>query len=581
MRTQSKFLIHAVPNGKLYQLELDGTTWTEFPVQPPGVNSVGMLCGTPDGRIAICNGASNVKHYDPITQTWESIVHPGLSPGMYMAHAIGPNGDMVSYAPSGYALKYVAATKTWTRIYGPAPIISIHGVSLDDIWIVGYNASIGYLYHMVNGVLSANLWDAAVVDIGFWPHTPRQIFAVSPTEVYITTWPGSLSYGYEQYGQILKFDGARWRAINPADALPTPYGDGIPDCAGWDASSSAIHNGLIVSDEGKIYTSGNFITITTNYIKEFGAGWTNIGTFNQTSGSCYAPIIATKGTLLLYGTDGIRRYRSGAWDLTTGFVGSGGSQPAILYGPDYPEIEIITPFDGQDPVNPRGWIEFNVLDGDNPAAPGATTASIAGVPAWSGDAALTGFTGSRTPITGGHHYIIYRTSGGWTSGEVVAVSVHAEDTLGLEVDETWSFTALVDLPTCVWGGGEYGEPEPPYGLCPTRETVTVTTEYVDRLGGTEIEIEGTFAPGMLYAVTIGGRPCYSGQPGYGYLCPAISSSVLRAITPPSELGEQVVDVEGRVGSVIVVEHHHRSKQLSVRACFPPWASVGPRRIEED
>lgn len=135
-----------------------------------------------------------------------------------------------------------------------------------------------------------------------------------------------------------------------------------------------------------------------------------------------------------------------------------------IYDDNYPEIVVTTPFDGQDPVNPAGWVEFDVVDGDYSTVVGATTISIAGVPAWSGDAPLAGFSGSRAAIAGGYHYIIYRDTG-WASGEEVTVVVHVEDTLSHDDDETWSFTALLDIPTCTWGGGQYGDEEPPFGLC--------------------------------------------------------------------------------------------------------------------
>jgi hypothetical protein len=471
MRTPAKFLCLSISDKKLYQLDFDGASWSEFAVQPNFGGSVpgAMLCGTSDGRIAVARSTVAMLHWDPDTNSWESLAHPGFAVTMHDAKAVGPSGDIVAVGEGAYVFTYRAATKTWTKIHGPGGMAGVHGTSLTDIWRVLGVSGTGYVYHWDGASWSANLWPQIVADIGFDPNVPRRVFAVSPTEVYITTSPGTVSYGYEQFGQILRFDGSRWQAINPKDTIPTPYGDGIPDCAGWNASSSAVDGGLIVDDTGQIFTSGNFITITTNYIKQFGpGGWVNQGTFTQTNGSVYAPIIAAGGSLLVYGTYTvpiIRKFRGGVWtDVTTGFVGSSGSQPAILYGPDYPEIEIVTPIDGQDPVNPQAWVEFNALDGENSIAPAATTISLAGVPAWASDAPLTGFTGSRTAITGGHHYVIYRTTG-WTSGEVVAVAVHAEDTLGLEADETWTFTALVDIPTCTWGGGQYDDPDPPYGLC--------------------------------------------------------------------------------------------------------------------
>lgn len=133
-----------------------------------------------------------------------------------------------------------------------------------------------------------------------------------------------------------------------------------------------------------------------------------------------------------------------------------------IYDDNYPEISIITPFDGQTTVNPSAWVEFDVMDGDYPLVDAATAVTINGVTAWTADAPAAGFSGSRTAISGGNHFILYRP---WLDKEAVTVVVHVEDTLGHADDETWSFTALADLPTCVWGGGQYGELDPPYGLC--------------------------------------------------------------------------------------------------------------------
>lgn len=510
MRTAEKFLLLSITDKKLYELALDGNTWSEFPVQPPLLAATpgGLLCGTPDGRIAVADGSSRMLHWDPDTDSWEVIAYPGFATSMQKAAAAGPSGDMIAEGshPSGtYLFQYEAATKTWTKIAGPWAVNCAHGSSLTDVWSVGSVGSTGYVYHSTGGgVWSADLWPQIVADIGFWPHVPCTVFAVSPTEVYFTTWPGSVSYGIDDYAQIIKWDGFRFSAINCIDVRPAP-GNGIPDCA-----PHSIHDGLWVSDQGKVYTSGNFITISTNYIHEFvlpggrapnggwgSGGWVELGVFTQGAGSCYAPIIAAGGSLLVYGfyTSVITRlYRGGVWTTLAGLVSGSGTQPAILYGPDYPEIVNETPFAGQINANPAGWVEFDATDGDNSIAPSETTISLAGVPAWAADAPLPGFAGSRTAIAGGQHYVIYRSTG-WTSGEEVAVSVHAEDTLGLEVDETWSFTALIDIPTCAWGGGQYGEPEPPYGLC---LAVPLDRPYVvlaESLSPTSVRV--TFSAAML------------------------------------------------------------------------------------
>jgi hypothetical protein len=155
------------------------------------------------------------------------------------------------------------------------------------------------------------------------------------------------------------------------------------------------------------------------------------------------------------------------WALDGALYGPGscvnGGIEFWIYDDNYPSIVITTPFDGQVTVNPLGWVEFDVLDGDYPPlVHAATTVTINGVTAWASDAPSAGFAGSRSAIAGGNHFVIYRP---WADAEAVTVAVHVEDTLAHAADEAWSFTALLDIPTCTWGGGQYGDEEPPFGLC--------------------------------------------------------------------------------------------------------------------
>jgi len=149
---------------------------------------------------------------------------------------------------------------------------------------------------------------------------------------------------------------------------------------------------------------------------------------------------------------------------------------------------------------------------------------------------------------------------------------------------------MPDLPG-TYGGGQYGEPEPPYGLCLEAplgpSALVISPNPVDQAGGTEITITGTFTMGRAYAVTLNGRPCYSGVPGNGYLCRPINGTTLRSITPPvpsNEASAQMVVVSHALevdqsGPLTVVEATHLLKIHRLRRSCPPWYRLGSRVLE--
>jgi len=116
--------------------------------------------------------------------------------------------------------------------------------------------------------------------------------------------------------------------------------------------------------------------------------------------------------------------------------------------------------------------------------------------------------------------------------------------------------------------------------------LVVTPDLVDQVGGAEITITGTFNTGRAYAVALGGRPCYSGVRGNGYLCRPVNATTLRAITPPvssGEAGSQTVVVSHALeadqsGPLTVVESPF-GKTHNMRRCYPPWTALGARTLD--
>jgi len=114
---------------------------------------------------------------------------------------------------------------------------------------------------------------------------------------------------------------------------------------------------------------------------------------------------------------------------------------------------------------------------------------------------------------------------------------------------------------------------------------SVTPDMFDQLGGTELVIEGTFTVGRGYTVSIGARECY-GRLGNGYLCYSADGTTLRAVTPPIPSGESGAPtltvfhtLEGSASIGVTVVEAAFGDEHHARRLFPPWAGVGPRRLE--
>jgi len=227
-----------------------------------------------------------------------------------------------------------------------------------------------------------------------------------------------------------------------------------------------------------------------------------------------------------------------------------GPPPPVVYNED--------PADGATGIAQSAQVSFDVMDMGGGIEINATTITLGGVLAWELDAPTIGFVGTRT----GYHYEIRRASG-WLPNELVTVVAHVEDLTGDAASEGWSFTASSFTASSAF---------PP---------------LTDESGGTLITISGVFPVGETFSVRLGPLLCYSGRQGYGRHPESFDGLTIVCVTTPAAVGVQALTVtrdsnqESATIAFTVVERHHQSKRLSTRACFPPWAGVGPRRIEED
>jgi len=111
------------------------------------------------------------------------------------------------------------------------------------------------------------------------------------------------------------------------------------------------------------------------------------------------------------------------------------------------------------------------------------------------------------------------------------------------------------------------------------------TGEITRQGGDEILCRGLFPIGELMTATLGGVLCYGG-PGYGYTCWSKNGTELFCSGPPLPVGSYTFSVTARItttrsiGPVLVVDRPWRTKEFSIRGCFPPWAGVGKRKITD-
>lgn len=97
-----------------------------------------------------------------------------------------------------------------------------------------------------------------------------------------------------------------------------------------------------------------------------------------------------------------------------------------------------TPADGTDSISTTPELSYTTADIAGVSA-AAEVIAIDGETAWTGEAAQSGFTVTRTTIAGGYQYAIRRTQP-FTLGEVVSWTVHSEDTVGNVTESTFTAT---------------------------------------------------------------------------------------------------------------------------------------------
>lgn len=97
-----------------------------------------------------------------------------------------------------------------------------------------------------------------------------------------------------------------------------------------------------------------------------------------------------------------------------------------------------TPADGTNPISTTPELSYTTTDIAGVSA-AAEVVTIDGETAWTGEAAQSGFTVTRTAISGGYQYVIRRTQP-FTLGEVVSWTVHSEDAVGNVTESTFTFT---------------------------------------------------------------------------------------------------------------------------------------------
>ena len=484
---QSHFLAWSKTSAKLYRIPLaGGAAWEEFPVQPSMTGTPArMCCATPDGRIALSSSAA-MYHWDPATETWETIAHPGFVADIWEASAAGSGGDMVAVG-NGYQFTYTAATKTWAKIGGPSPSNTvIAAAAVDDVWVAMYVATTAYLYHWDGASWSANLFPTLVAALGFWPHTIRQICAVSADTVYFTTYAGATAPWGDYYAQIIGWNGVGFAALHSLDDLPAPGGDTYPDRA-----PHAVDGGIWY-DDGTIYTIGCHNTVSDAAVCAFASTfWSMQNTpWAETLGSCFGPLAVSGGAICAYGYDtGPHlhvRPAGSAWSEPTfggADVGQVGLQWTDITPPVMPEIENESPQDASVGVDRYAWIEFDAMDGDGAIVDASTVISIAGEIVVSGGVASVGYFRVATTITGGLHYALYR-SDPWP--ELVEVSATITDASGGTDTSAWSFSvapASVALPPSEnVGVGELFEMDGPSGLEVPALLEEETAEIVSAIG---------------------------------------------------------------------------------------------------
>jgi hypothetical protein len=125
--------------------------------------------------------------------------------------------------------------------------------------------------------------------------------------------------------------------------------------------------------------------------------------------------------------------------------------------------------------------------------------------------------------------------------------------------------------------------------------VTITPGSVGSDGGYPITVVydvPTFPPGGALEVFLGvagddtDGPCYGGE-GLGYFPKSEDGETLVIITPPQDAGSGKIlswrvaggGAPASIGTVEVIERNFAFLSYQIRRLFPPWASVGARRLE--
>jgi hypothetical protein len=539
--------------------------WTPFPVQPPPGWGYGLgrfVCGLKDGSIIVRDDAG-FRHYDPLTLMWVTRSIGGLGrPNEVLC--VGPAGiDAISGSGYGQVGGYNGTTQTWSMLGAFEPTLCrVAGNSLTNVWAAFTSGTgTGELRHF-NGTIWTNHRAEVTAFLGWSPWGFDQIMmrpdgvlyvAVSggPTYVHLIrrsvagVWSTAVTGNIDVWG-VLASRGL-WSTADDRIWMTGPDGYGQDD---W-----LIHwNGLTLAKVRKIgqysapYASNALTGIDFNRLLEMGTRYwpAELGITESLDGG---------GTWIKAGV------QPGLYEWDWGQISPGGWAEEAA-----PIISNKVPAPGATDVPLTDPVSFDVTDVGSGVNAAATTISLAGTPAWAADAPLPGFTGSRSAIPNGYHYSINRISG-WLPGEAVAVAVHAEDTVGNAVNASWSFTAS------------------------TFAVTSLDPSLIDELGGTLITISGLFPLGETFSVYLGpvtpANLCYSGRQGYGSHPESVDGLALQCVSVPSAIGVQTVTVVRDSNLAVstlpitVVERNHQSKRLSTRACHPPWAGVGPRRIEED
>lgn len=186
----------------------------------------------------------------------------------------------------------------------------------------------------------------------------------------------------------------------------------------------------------------------------------------------------------------------------------------------------------------------------------------------------------QTPFSGtitanaydGYDVSISRASNYLPNASITAY-VYAEDTAGNHADVSWSFQI-----------GAYAE------------IASVQPTMISMVGGEVLTFTGIFSPDAAYQVFMGPSglsseaPCYSGISGQGLICYSNAAGTeLQCVAPAIQNGSpsaQVIlvhrilagEADDTIG-ITIVEAPFKTVLFNARQSFPPWAAVGPRRLD--